>query len=119
MGRVYDYRNNSQEPIVIDLSAGDSNSDFFPLEGYSVGSMQVIWSGVTGTPDATFEVQTSDSNGAAWDDKSGTTITMSGASGSNSLSFGSGVLNSQAIRIKTTVNNATGGSASVYITRKG
>lgn len=111
------YDVNTLNPILINLADGDQNSDMFPLEGYSIGSMQIVWSGVDST-DAVCQVQTTDSNGVAWDDKSGASVTLDAATGSGSLSFASN-FSSQAIRINTTVNTATAGTVTVYITRKG
>ena len=100
----------------IDASDGDQNTDLYPLYGYSLASIQIIWDSLDDT-DSTISMETTDSDGTAWDTKTGTTVTMSTASASESLSL-AGNATCQAIRFAFTANSATSGTISIYGTLK-
>ena len=101
----------------IDVATGAViNTSLYPLNQYINGSIQFIWSGFDAA-DSTVKMQTTDSNGLSFDDKSGTSFTIDSASGSLSLSF-NGTLTSQAIRFVATRNSSTAGIISIYATFK-
>ena len=102
----------------IDASTGASiQTDFYPLKQYGVTSIQAVWSGFDAN-DSTMVMETTDSNGVAWDEKSGTTIAVNSASGSESLSL-AGNATSQAIRFNfTRGGSTTAGTVIIYGTLK-
>ncbi len=81
------------------------------------GSFQVIWASLTGTVNGVAKVQVSNDGGTSWDDLSGATLTVSGASGHNTISI-AGVLTESLVRVDYAHTGVTGGTISCYATLK-
>jgi hypothetical protein len=79
-------------------------------------SFHVIWSGLTGTIDGTVKLQVSNTGGD-WVDKTGASVTLSGAAGADMISL-NGVATEFYYRVVYTKNNITAGSITVVAAAK-
>lgn len=99
-------------------ATGDSHTLGYPSDmGLAVmGSVQCDWTSLTGTINATAQVNVSDDGGANWNAKSGGTITLSGASGTGYVAFAQ--TPEQLYQVVYTAGGVTGGTVDCYLVGK-
>jgi hypothetical protein len=85
-------------------------------DAYPRLSVHIIWSSLTGTVDGTVKLQVSNTGGD-WVDKTGASVTLSGASGADMISL-NGVCTEFYYRVVYTKNNITGGTISAVVAAK-
>lgn len=78
------------------------------------GSIQCDWASLTGTINATVQVNWSDDGGTSWIAK-GSPLTLSGASGTGGLSF---TIDEQKYEVVYTAGTTTGGTVDCYLLGK-
>lgn len=87
---------------------------------YTSASVQLIWSGLTGTINGVLTVEVSD-DGTNWDTKkiggSDATITVSGAAGNDTLSL-DGIVTERYYRVNWAKNLVTGGTLDCILIAK-
>lgn len=96
----------------------------FDLSLYNFASVQLIWSGLTGTLDGVLSIEVSDDN-TNWDTKTiqvagavvDAKITVSGAAGNDTISID--LVTERFYRARWTKNGVTGGLVTCLITAKG
>lgn len=92
-------------------AASDQISSAESTDAYPRLSFHVIWASLTGTIDGTVKVQVSNTGGD-WVDKTGASVTLSGASGADMISL-NGVVTEHYYRVVYTKNNISGGTITV------
>ena len=97
-----------------DVSLGDKNEATIRIGGATNVSVQVSWSGLTGTLDGEVKLQESN-NSVDWDDM-GLSITLATASGSQTLADTS--FPGEKLRAVFTKNNLTGGTLNTKLIAK-
>jgi hypothetical protein len=105
------------------INAAPAGSNFTPTQPTPTGdatrgSYHCKWASLTGVLDGHFDVQVSNDAGATWVAKTGAVITVSGASGSNSISL-NGVVTETYYRIVWTAVGVTGGTVTCNAAFKG
>ncbi len=86
------------------------------LLGMKYASAQVVWSGFTGTLNASFKLQVSDNAGSNWEDKSGTTLSLATTAGNKVVSMTN--VTEQFYRLLYLHGSVTGGTVNCYLVAK-
>lgn len=99
------------------LSAGSNQTSVGKdVIRFNTASVQAVWSGLTGTVDGTVKVQVSN-DCTNWTDKSGASVTLSGAAGTDLISIAN--LTEACLRLVYTKNQITGGTITALLGAKG
>lgn len=81
------------------------------------GSVQCDWAGITGTINATVQLNISDDGGVMWVPKSGATFTLAGASGAQVISLNN-IITEQFYQVVYTAGSVTGGTVDCWLIAK-
>ncbi len=104
--------------ILSAVTAGaDHDSAAVDASGSLYASFQIIWTSLSGTINGTAKVQVSNDGGTSWDDVSGASLTLSGASGHDTISI-NGVLTEDMVRVSYAHGSISGGTVNCYATMK-
>lgn len=104
-------------PLSAVTAGADHNSSSVDSSSSLYGSFQCVWSGLTGTINATVAAQVSGDGGTSWDNLSGASMVLAGAGGHSTVLI-SGVLTTPLVRLAYSHVSVSGGAVSCYLALK-